>query len=315
MKFKHLTQTDIESITALYRSANSRADVQERIAETYGVHTRTVRKWARRLKLGQRVGGEPNPARILIYDIETPRLRAELWWSGKQYVNGNDVIDEPKIISISWKWYGEEKVYAANWDLKTQCDKEMMETFLKEYNKADVIVGINNDRFDNRFINLRAAKHRLDVNTFVRSIDIQKQAKRLFRMPSYSLKYMGAFFGIPLQKQNHEGLVMWQKIQYGTIPERKEYMGKMIDYNVGDIHATEGLLMRLMPQLNLHSHLGAAYGAGVYSCPLCGESEDIELTKSTRTLAGTIQHIMTCKHDGVNYKISNTNYLKWLQGK
>ena len=315
MKFKHLTQKDIEEITARYRSGNPRALIQEDIAAAYGVHTRTVRKWARRLGLG--VTEEPSKpkARILIYDIETPRLRAELWWSGKQFVNGNDVLDEPRIISISWKWFGEDEVYADHWDLKTGDDRAMMENFLKYYNEADVVVGINNDRFDNRWINLRAAKHRLDVNTFVRSIDIQKQAKRLFRMPSYSLKYMGAFFDIPLQKQNHEGLVMWQKIQYGTMEERKEYINKMIDYNVGDIYATEGLFLRLLPQLNLHSHLGAMHGAGVYSCPMCGNHETIQLNKSTRTLAGTIQHIMECQKDGVKYKISNTNYLKWLQGK
>jgi DNA polymerase elongation subunit (family B) len=285
------------------------------LSEKYAVHRRTIRKWAKRMQLGVRKENVTDPTKILIYDIETPRLRGELWWSGKQFVNGNDIIDEPSIISISWKWFGEDKIHAANWDLKTQDDKEMMKEFLEYYNQAEVVVGINNDRFDNRFINLRAAKHRLDVNTFVRSIDIQKQAKRLFRMPSYSLKYMGAFFGIPLQKQNHEGLVMWQMIQYGTMPERIEYMKKMIAYNVGDIQATEGLLMRLMPFLNLHSHLGVLHGSPKFGCPMCGETEDIDLNKTTATLAGTIQHIMKCGVDGVKYKISNTEYLKWLQGK
>lgn len=316
MKFKHLTKTDIENITAKYRSGSPRSVIQEQIADEYDVHTRTVRKWAKRLGLGQTtVFTDDNKPKILIYDIETPRLRAELWWSGKQYVNGNDVIDEPKIISISWKWFGEDTVYADHWDLNSQCDKKMMENFLEHYNAADVVVGINNDRFDNRFINLRAAKHGLDVNTFVRSIDIQKQAKRLFRMPSYSLKYMGAFFNIPLQKQNHEGLVMWQKIQYGTLEEAIEYMKKMIEYNVGDIHATEGLLLRLLPFLNLHSHLAVLEGAANFSCPMCGNHETIELHKTTSTRAGTIQHIMRCREDGLKYKISNTNYLKWLMGR
>ena len=119
------------------------------------------------------------------------------------------------------------------------------------------------------------------MNTFVRSVDIQKQAKRLLRLPSYSLKYLCQYFEIPQQKLTHEGLVMWRKIQYGTMEERKEYMKKMIDYNVGDILATEGLFMRLLPMLNLHSHLGVMYGNEQYSCPLCGETEDIELAPST----------------------------------
>lgn len=314
MKFKQLTQKDFESIRSAYRSSLSKEEVQAMLADKYSVHPRTIRKWARRMNLGT-VDNKDSTPRILIYDIETPRVRAELWWSGKQFVNGNDVVDEPRIISISWKWFGDETVHAAHWDLKSQDDSEMMKEFLEHYNNADVIVGINNDRFDNRWINARAVKHKLDVNTFVRSVDIQKQCKRLFRLPSYSLKYLGHFFDIPMQKQNHEGLIMWQKIQYGTLEEAVEYMAKMIRYNVGDIMATEGLLLRLMPVLNLQTHLGVASGNAPYSCPLCGETEDIELHKTTYTRAGTIQHIMKCNKDGSKYKISNSNYLKWLNGK
>jgi hypothetical protein len=315
MKFKDLGQRDIELITAQYRSNSPRRVVQKELSELFGVSRRTIRKWANRLELGVLKENVTNPSRILIYDIETPRLMAELWWSGKQYVNGNDIMDEPRIISISWKWYGEEKVHAAHWDLATQDDSEMMKLFLEAYNEADVVVGINNDRFDNRWINARAMKHGLDVNTFVRSIDIQKQAKRLLRLPSYSLKYMCEYFDIPQQKLSHEGLVMWRKIQYGTMEEREEYMKKMIDYNVGDILATEGLFLRLMPMLNLHTHLGVMYGNEAYSCPLCGETEDIELVKTTTTRAGTIQHVMRCNVDGAKFKIGNRQYLNWLNGK
>ena len=315
MKFGNLLKSDKDKIIAGYRSSAPRRVVQAALAEEFGVHKRTIRKWAKKLEIGQNKENVTNPSRILIYDIETPRLRGELWWSGQQYVNGNNIIDEPKIISICWKWYGDDKVHAANWDLVTQDDEEMIKEFLEYYNEADVVVGINNDRFDNRWINARAVKHGLDVNTFARSIDIQKQAKRLFRLPSYSLRYLGQFFGIPLQKQDHEGLIMWQEIQYGSMDKRKEYMKKMIDYNVGDILATEGLFLRLLPVLNLHSHLGVLHGNQPYSCPMCGETEDIEHIKVTTTLAGTIQHIMQCKKDGVKYKLSHRQYLNWLQGK
>lgn len=315
MKFKHISTKDIEYMRSLYRTSSSRADIQELLSTYFDVHPRTIRKWSKRLGLGVMTKNVTNPAKILIYDIETPRLRADLWWSGKQYVNGNDIIDEPKIISISWKWFGEDEVYAAHWDLETQCDKAMMEEFLEHYNDADVVVGINNDRFDNKWINTRAMKHRLDVNTFVKSIDIQKQCRRLVRLPSYSLKYLGSYFDIPMQKQSHEGLVMWQMIQTGTMEQRVEYIAKMIKYNVGDIMATEGLFLRLMPWLNLHSHLGVAYGNAPFSCPLCGNTEEIDHVKTIYTLAGSIQHVMKCRKDGVTYKINNRNYLNWLNGK
>ena len=65
-----------------------------------------------------------------------------------------------------------------------------------------MVIGQNNDRFDNRWVNARAAKHNLFVNTFIKSFDIMKQTKRLFRLPSYSMAYIAKFFGLTL-KQSH----------------------------------------------------------------------------------------------------------------
>jgi DNA polymerase elongation subunit (family B) len=315
MTFDDLTKSDINLIREVYQKNNSRKEIQTFLAKTFNVERRTIRRWAKKLGIGVLKENVINPAKILIYDIETPRLTAELWWSGKQFVNGNDIIDEPKIISISWKWYGEDIVHAAHWDIETQDDRRMMEEFLDHYNEADIIVGINNNRFDNRWINVRAVKHGLAVNTFPRSIDIQMQCKRYFRMPSYSLKYTCEFFDVPYKKLDHEGIIMWRKIQYGDLEERKEYMKKMIEYNVGDIMATEALFMRLLPVLNLQSHLGVAYGNQPYSCPMCGGVENIELFKTTITPAGTVQHIMVCGEEGHKYKISNRNYLNWLNNR
>lgn len=311
MKFKDLTSSDLKYIQSLYGNPNmSRRKAQKELSDKFEVHPRTIRKWAKRIGIGSKESEQP--LRVLIYDIETPRLRGELWWSGKQYVNGNDIIDEPRIISISWKWLGEDKVHAASWDLETQDDSEMMKEFLEHYNSAQMVVGINNDRFDNRWINSRAVKHKLDVNTFVRSLDVQKQCKRLFRLPSYSLKYLCEFFEVPHKKLEHEGISMWRNIQYGTMEQREASMKKMIEYNVGDIMATEGVFMRLIPVLKIPTHIGADNGNGKYSCPLCGETEEITHVDTTFTPAGTIQHIMQCKKDGHKYKISNKEYLNWL---
>ena len=315
MKFNDLSKSDIDYIQSKYKTSSSRKEAQSSLAKEFNVTKRTIRRWAKELEIGKPKERVDNPAKILIYDIETPRLRAELWWSGKQFVNGNDVIDEPKILSISWKWYGDDTIHAAHWDLDTQDDRMMMEEFMEHYNEADIIVGINNNRFDNRWVNLRAMKHNIPINTFARSVDIQMQCKRLFRMPSYSLKYSCEFFDVPYKKLEHEGIVMWRKIQYGTPEERMEYMRKMIEYNVGDILATEALFMRLLPVLNLQSHLGVVYGNEPYSCPLCGETENINLFRSTVTAAGTVQHIMQCGSDNHRYKISNRNYLNWLKNR
>lgn len=249
-------------------------------------------------------------SKVMIYDIETSQAEFKQWWTGKRYVSHDRMIKEPVVISIAWKWLGEDDVHTDHWDMKTHSDRELMNRFLKEYNKADVVIGQNNDRFDNRWINARALKHGLYVNTFVRSFDIMKQGKRLFRLPSYSMAFMTKFLGIT-QKQSHEGIFMWDMIEDGTPKEQKEYMDKMLDYNIGDIISTEEMYYKMRPYMRQVSHLGALEGKGKYSCPECG-GNNIELVRTTTTPAGTVQRIMRCMDDNVEFRISNSLYLKNL---
>jgi len=249
--------------------------------------------------------------KLMIYDIETSQVEAKLWWTGKQYVNYSQLQDEPKIISIAWKWLGEDEVHTDHWDMDTHDDRGLMERFLEEYNSADMVIGQNNDRFDNRWINARALKHRLYVNTMVRSFDIMKQSKRLFRLPSYSMAFTCKYLGITL-KQNHEGVHMWNMVESGTPAEQKEYMQKMLDYNIGDIISTEEMYYAMKPYMRAMMHVGALKGNGKYSCPDCGGT-NLELVRTTTTPAGTIQRIMRCKDDNVEFRMSNTVYLKNLK--
>ena len=274
MKYKNLTETDKDVIIKLYQSGDPRDEVQGLIADRFEVHKRTVRKWASKLGIGQMTKNIINPARIMIYDIETCRVRAWVWWTGKGYTNHNNLIDEPKIITISWKWLGEEKIHYVTWG-KDHCDKQLMIDFLKEYNQADMLIGYNNDRFDNRWINARAMKHNLDVNIHVKSYDIMKEEKKVFRVPSYSMAYMSKYSNV-VHKQGHEGIHMWNMIQTGTLEEQAEYLEKMVIYNIGDIAATEELYLRLRKYFGHRTHLGVLKGGERFSCPDTG-SLNVEL--------------------------------------
>lgn len=254
-------------------------------------------------------------ARLLIYDIETSRaeFRVKEFWPKEMYVSAHHMVKEPKIISISWKWFGENKVHSLTWD-EDQCDKKMLEEFLKEYNSADLVIGINNNSFDNRWVNARAIKHKLEVNTLVKSHDIQKKAKKFIRIPSYSMKYMTKYFGMDNRKLEHEGLIMWEMIENGTPKQQKEYLKKMVDYNVGDILATEDLFIYFSKYLPLTIHIGVLQGEAKWTCPSSG-SKDVELYKTTVTAAGTIHNIMKSNETGSLYKINNREYIKFLEYK
>ena len=312
MKFRELSEEDKDLIKKQYRESDSREEAQKTLSEYFEVNVRTIRNWANLLEEGLLKKNVANPNKILVYDIETSRTTALVWWTGKQYISHDQLREEPKIITIAWKWLGEDKVHTLNWD-KDGSDQEMMVKFLKQYNKADMVIGQNNDRFDNRWINARAMKYRLDVNVHVRSFDIMKETKRLFRLPSYSMKYITKFLGIE-EKLKHEGLIMWDMVQFGTPKQKKEYLQKMLAYNRQDIVATEDMYITLRKYMGHKMHFGVLNGEPSFTCPNCG-GRQIKVDKTTVTPAGTVQRIMKCQFDQTTFKLANSKYMKYLEWK
>jgi len=313
MKFKNLTEEDIIHIKRSYTGLLTKEDAQEYLADYYKVSVRTIRNWANKLELNVLPKNRVSSANVMIYDIETCRMVVKTFWTGKQYIGYNQIQGEPRIISISWKWLGGDKVHHLTWD-KLHSDKEMMEAFLKEYNKADMVIGINNDSFDNRWINARAAKHRLDVNTMVKSFDVQREMKRVFRIPSYAMKYTAKYFELDQQKMEHEGEIMWQMIEDGTPEQQREYLKKMVNYNVQDILTTEELYISLRKYFGHKMHFGVFDGENKWTCPNCG-TNNISLEKTSFTAAGTVQRFMRCNEDHVQFRITNRQYIDFTENE
>ena len=314
MTFKELTLDDKEFIKESYKNSKlSKDDLQEALSERYDVSKRSIREWAKNMGVGVMAKNVVDPAKILVYDIETCRVSAKVFWTGKTYINHTQLRAEPRIISVSWRWLGEEQVHSLSWSLPDQSDEKLMTKFLEVYNEADMVVGFNNKSFDDRWINARAMKYNLFVNVHVKSFDIIKHCKKLFRLPSYSMAYIAKFMGITL-KQSHEGIKMWDMIEDGTPHEQAEYIHKMVTYNIGDIVTTEEMFLKLRKYMGHVIHFGVFKGNERYTCPTCG-GDNIELFKVTYTAAGTMQYIMHCKDDDTQFKLSHSNYMKFLQKK
>lgn len=304
-----LSKAKRQKIIDLYASDRTRKDIQTELSELLNVSIRTVRAYAKALKLNTIKSNISND-RVMVYDIETSRVKADIWGTGKQYINHAQIRSQTKIISIAWKWIGNDEVYSLHWD-KNHCDKKMITTFLKEYNTASMVVGQNNNSFDNKLINTRAAYHRLHVDRFVKSFDIYRMAKRYFRLPSYSMAYMAKYFGLTL-KQSHEGIFMWEMIEYGTAEEQKEYLSKMIEYNKGDIVTTEELYMTLKPYFASVTNKAVASGLKKWACPVSG-SINVRLLKTIFTEHGTVQRILYCDDSKHQYKVNNKTFMDFLQ--
>lgn len=247
--------------------------------------------------------------KILTYDIETSFVMARVWGTGKQYVGHDSIQDETQIITVAYKWLGSDIVHHLEWSRKKRSDKKLMKKFLKEYNKADLVVGWNNNSFDNKIVNSRAMKYGYDVNTHVKSFDIMRQVKKVFRLPSYSMAYVSKYLGLG-GKLQHNGIKMWEDIIFrGSKKDYRHSMDMMIKYNLQDVALTEEIYIKLRKYLGHVIHIGVMQGKGKATCPNCG-SKHAKLYKTIITPAGTIQRVMKCDNDKVKFKINNSNYLQ-----
>ena len=134
----HLTEA-----LEMFNDVKVATQVAKDLCEKYGIdydenEGRKIRNWLNpkvNLKLRE---GDYTP-KILIYDIETSQAEFQFkrWGSGIQngYLGTKHMIREPQIITVAWKWFGEDEVHSLEWE--NWNDKNLIKNFLKEYNKAD----------------------------------------------------------------------------------------------------------------------------------------------------------------------------------
>jgi len=81
--------------------------------------------------------------RRLFFDIEVSFNLGMFWSSGYKISLGpENIIKERAIICICYKWEDDKEVGWLTWDAK-QCDKKMLQKFVKIANSADELVGHN----------------------------------------------------------------------------------------------------------------------------------------------------------------------------
>ena len=245
----------------------------------------------------------------LFYDLETSMLVTWCWRTGKQFVGANQILEHNKIISAHWKWEGEDKVHHIDWGLNKQCDKKIVETLIKEFDKADEIVAHNGDRFDIKWVKSRAIYHGLEMRSNYRSIDTLKLAKSNLNLPSYSLKELCKYYGLP-QKIDAGGIETWQKIQF---EKDQEALDHLLFYGDGDIISLEAVFQKLRPYVKLKSNYATLYGNENFFCPECSALP--YWNKTYTTLAGTLKHYMKCKRCNTTFNINNSSYQKYFQYK
>lgn len=142
------------------------------------------------------------PYKLLCYDIETTPLLGWIWRPGEQYVGHNQLLkgyfNYTHIMCITYRWAHEKKTHILTWGTGLEDEKQMIIDFDAIVKQADVVIGKNNNRFDDKHINTIRMIHDLpcDTSWITKCDDLEKQMRKHFNVASYSLDYFSELLGL-----------------------------------------------------------------------------------------------------------------------
>lgn len=223
------------------------------LAVAVGCSNRTVRYALEKIrgKMGC------NPAKILLFDLETSPMEVYSWGLWKQLIQPHQVMKDWAVLSWSAKWLFSEKtmgMVVSPEEASNRDDKEIMEALWSLMDEADIIIAHNANKFDVKKMNARFIQNGLLPPSPYRVIDTLASVKRVFGFSSNKLDYINQLLGIT-QKMAHEGFDMWKKAVNGTPEEAYEALGNMMKYNHVDVLALEELYVTIRPWIKSHPNV------------------------------------------------------------
>lgn len=212
-------------------------------------------------------------------DIETSPHVAFTWSLGpKVSIPYEFLIEEGKVITITYKFEGDKKCTTLTWNPKTQDDSQMLKKFVTVINKCKVILGQNSDNFDIKTLNWRLNLLNLTPMAELVTLDTLKLSRNSFRAPSHKQDHRAKQYGfggkIKMTFQD------WKD----TIDNKPGALEKMCKYNVKDVEDMQKMFWKELPYYkSLPISLAKLVGKDRTFCPRCADKRqrkyDIYCTK------------------------------------
>jgi len=245
----------------------------------------------------------------LFFDIETSPCIGWFWRPGfRTRLSYNNVIEDAKIICISYKWQDEDKIATLDWGKKKD-DKKLIKEFVKIMNKANEIIGHNGDRFDIPWVRTRALFHGVKSIPRWRTLDTLKSVRSNLKFPSNRLGDIAKYLGLEVQKMD-TSFNLWKQVMAGD----KDALAYMVEYCEYDVLVLEKVYEKIVKFVPAKTHAGVIDGGAKWSCPHCGSTHLVR-NGTDVTRAGTESQKMRCKSCGGNYRITTKQYAKFLEYK
>ena len=234
--------------------------------------------------------------RIGILDLETlPQIIYT--WDIYQPNNSEQIISDACLLSWSGKYLNESEIFSdilTSKEAPQKSDERIVKSCWKFMQTCDVLVGHNFQNFDQKLINTRFLKYGLAPLKFV-IIDTYLIAKQNFRFSSNKMKFINEQLGIR-NKIDNDGFKLWRACHEG----KQEALDTMLDYNIGDVYASESLMYRLRPYIR-NFNVALYNEINDYQCPVCG-STNLKTEGFYITPAGKYESI----RNSLNLLLKNT---------
>jgi len=230
--------------------------------------------------------------RVGVLDIETLPLIAYAWALWDQNIGIEQIIADSCMLSWAGKYLNEAELHSDILTSKEEIARDTRrntESCWRFLSECDVVIGHNFASFDMKHINNEFMKHGLPPLKFI-IVDTLLVARQHFSFTSNKMKFINAQLKIK-EKIDNSGFVLWKKCSEGD----KVSLDEMLEYNRGDIFATEELFYRIRPYV--HNFNIALYNEiNTMICPVCG-SEELDSIGYYYTSAGKWESVR-CKRCG-----------------
>lgn len=252
--------------------------------------------------------------KILLFDIETAPLVVHNWSLFQNFTSLNQIQEDWFMLSWAAKWFGEDEVFTDSLpehpeDFTGNCaadgdsiDIGVVRNLYKLIDEADIIIGHNVKRFDNKKSKARFLKHGLTQPSPYRQIDTLDIAKREFALASNKLDWLATYLGHP-NKVHHEGHELWTK----CMANDPEAWSIMMEYNEYDTVLLEEVYKDIRGWSSNHVNLAVYYNDFAIRCTNCG-SDDIQDTDKVSTTNLGRYAVTRCGNCG-NHSKTRTNLL------
>ncbi len=293
----HNWDQDEESLIQMFDAGKTDKDIAialETTEKSVGSKLYNMRK---KNKIKER--GKKRKPKIFVFDIETSTLLTRVFsLKVSGYISHKNVVADWFVICWAGRWQGEKKIIhdvVTPEEAKNRDDKRVCSSLWDIFNKADILIAHNGDRFDIKKMNYRfCIKHGFNPPLPYRTIDTLKECRKIFASTSHALDYLAKQLKVPAKINT--GFQLWVDCENGV----KGALQEMDAYCRHDIEIGEEMYLKIRPWMKTGVNLGLYTNLLDSVCPRCSSENLIPTDKIATTGANAYETYRCddCGHTG-----------------